>query len=56
MLSLQQELSRIHDAFHMSMLKKYVADPKHIIQYEPLEIKKNATYVEKHVRVIDVKE
>ena len=38
------------------MLKKYISSPKHIIQHEPLEIKENATYVEKPIRVIDTKE
>lgn len=48
-LTLPPELLGIHEVFHLSMLKKYVADPKHIIHHEPLKIKDNATYVEKPV-------
>ena len=55
-LELTVELTRTHDIFHVSMLKKYVPNPSHVIQYEPLQIRENATYVEKRMRIIDIKE
>ena len=55
-LALPPELSCIHSVFHVSMLKKYVLDPLHILRHEPLEIREDATYVEKHVQIIDTKE
>ncbi|KAL0561655.1 hypothetical protein IC582_002095 [Cucumis melo] len=32
------ELSRIHDVFHVSMLRKYVPDPTHILEYQPVQL------------------
>ena len=55
-LALPPELSGMHNVFHVSMLKKYVLDPSHVIRHEPLEIQEDATYVEKLVRIIDTKE
>ena len=31
-------LSRLHDAFHVSMLKKYLHDPSTILSYESLDV------------------
>ena len=39
-----------------SMLKKYVPNPSHVLQHEPLEIREDASYVEKLVRIVDTKE
>lgn len=38
------------------MLMRYVADPSHVLYYEPLEIREDATYVEQTVGIIDTKE
>ncbi|KAF3451277.1 hypothetical protein FNV43_RR07372 [Rhamnella rubrinervis] len=35
---------------------KYVHDPSHIIEYEPLEVHENLTYEEKLVEILDRKE
>ena len=55
-LALPPVLSGVHNVFHVSMLKKYVRDPTHVLQHEPLEIQDDATYVEKPARIIDTKE
>nr|XP_028946861.1 uncharacterized protein LOC114820411 [Malus domestica] len=52
-LELPPELSPIHNVFHVSMLRKYVLDPSHIIQIEPLEVNMNASYVEEPVDILD---
>ena len=39
-LALSPELTSVHNVFHVSMLKKYVPDPLHVILHEPLVIKK----------------
>ena len=31
-------MSVLHDVFHVSMLRKYVADPAHICKYPEVEI------------------
>ena len=55
-LALPLELSGVHNVFHVSMLKKYISDPSHVLRHEPLEIWEDATYIEKLVRIIDTKE
>ncbi|EOY18962.1 Uncharacterized protein TCM_043494 [Theobroma cacao] len=37
-LELPPELDRIHNVFHVSMLKKYVPDPSHILETPPIEL------------------
>ncbi|KAA0025191.1 pol protein [Cucumis melo var. makuwa] len=51
-LALSPSLSAVHDVFHVSMLKKYVSDPSHVVDYEPLEIDKNLSYTEQLVEVL----
>ena len=55
-LILPPDLAAVHDVFHMSMLRRYVPDLSHVIEYEPLEIRTDATYDEKPLCVIDIKE
>ncbi|KAL0536830.1 hypothetical protein IC582_025792 [Cucumis melo] len=38
-LELPIELARIHDVFHVSMLRKYIPDPSHVLQDQPVELK-----------------
>ncbi|KAL0556380.1 hypothetical protein IC582_004893 [Cucumis melo] len=51
-LALPPSLSAVHDVFHISMLRKYVPDPSHVVDYEPLEIDENLSYVERPVEVL----
>jgi hypothetical protein len=37
-LELSLELSQVHDVFHVSMLRKYVADPSHILEPQPVSL------------------
>jgi len=41
----------IHDVFHASKLRRYIPDPSHVIQYEPLQLKENLAYVNELVRI-----
>ncbi|XP_071920647.1 uncharacterized protein [Coffea arabica] len=52
-LELPPSLSRIHDVFHVSMLKKYYLDPTHIVRAEEIEIDKVLTYEERPVQLLD---
>ncbi|KAL0560422.1 hypothetical protein IC582_000827 [Cucumis melo] len=51
-LALPPSLSTVHNVFHVSMLRKYVPDPSHVVDYEPLEIDENLSYVEQPVEVL----
>ena len=46
-LALPPALSGVHDVFHVSMLKKYITDPIHVIDYEPLQLHEDLSYEEK---------
>ena len=48
-LALPPALSRLHDVFHVSMLKKYLHDPSHVLSYESLDVDPNLTYEERPV-------
>ena len=55
-LKLPLELSRIHDTFHVSMLRKYIPDPSHVLREQPVQLKENLTYEEIPVQIVDRKE
>jgi hypothetical protein len=50
-IALPPYLVGTHDVFHMSMLRKYIANPDVIVEYEPLEIQKELTYMEEPVKI-----
>ncbi|KAM2690392.1 hypothetical protein EV1_043581 [Malus domestica] len=52
-LELPSELSKVHNLFHVSMLRQYVADPSHVIPVQPLEISPDLTYDEEPVTILD---
>ncbi|XP_041003993.1 uncharacterized protein LOC121249348 [Juglans microcarpa x Juglans regia] len=37
-VALPPALSKVHDVFHVSMLRKYMSDPTPLIDYEPLQL------------------
>ena len=55
-LKLTLELSRIHDTFHVSMLRKYIPDPSHVLREQLVQLKENLTYEETPVQILDRKE
>ena len=55
-LKLPPELSRIHATFLVSMLRKYILDPSHVLREMPVQLKENLTYEETPVQIIDCKE
>ena len=55
-LKLPPELSRIHDTFHVSMLRKYIPDPSDVLREQLVQLKENLTYEEIPVQIVDHKE
>ena len=47
------ELSRIHLVFHVSMLRKYIADSSHVLQPQALELSEDLTYEKYLVAMVD---
>ncbi|XP_073033825.1 uncharacterized protein [Primulina eburnea] len=54
-LALPPDLDRVHNVFHVSMLRKYIANPSHVLMYESLELLPNLSYDEKPVQILDRK-
>ncbi|KAK9912199.1 hypothetical protein M0R45_036071 [Rubus argutus] len=55
-LELPLEFSQVHDVFHVSMLRKYVADPSHILESQPVSLREDMAYEEEPVQILDRKE
>ena len=55
-VALPPALSKIHNIFHISNIRKYVPDSKHVIEYEPLQIQGNLSCEEILIKILDCKE
>ncbi|KAL4011264.1 hypothetical protein IC575_028316 [Cucumis melo] len=51
-LALPPSFSAVHDIFNVSMLRRYVADPTHVVDFEPLQISENLSYEEQPVEIL----
>ena len=54
-LELPDELSLIHDTFHVSQLRKCVVDDTAVIPLEDIQIDERLNYVEKPIAIVDRK-
>ncbi|KAI3672432.1 hypothetical protein L6452_38520 [Arctium lappa] len=54
-LKLPEELSGIHDTFHVSNLRKCLTDESTIVDLEDVEVNDKLTYVEESVEILDRK-
>ena len=57
-LALPPDLEKIHDVFHVSMLRRYRSDPSHVVSSETIELRPDLTYEEEPVEILarEVKE
>ena len=57
-LTLPQDLEKIHNAFHVSMLRRYRSDPSHVVSSEIIELRLDLTYKEEPIEILarEVKE
>ncbi|XP_028106940.1 uncharacterized protein LOC114305983 [Camellia sinensis] len=55
-LALPPQLAGVHDVFHVSMLRKYIMHPSHIINWEEIQLNEDATFEEGPVAIIDRQE
>ena len=55
-LNLPLELSKVHNVLHVSMLRKYIPDPSHVLRDQPVELKDNLTHKEQPMQIVDRKE
>ena len=54
--ALPPEIDKIHNVFHVSLLRKYISDPSHFHNYSPLQIQENLSYTAEPVQILDNKE
>ncbi|XP_040940123.1 uncharacterized protein [Gossypium hirsutum] len=52
-LKLPLELDRIHDEFHVSMLRRYRSDSTHIDQVEEIEVRPDLTFEEEPIQILN---
>ena len=51
-LALPLELEKIHNVFHVSMLRRYRSDSSHVVSSETIELRPDLTYEEKLVEIL----
>ncbi|KAJ9152704.1 hypothetical protein P3X46_026239 [Hevea brasiliensis] len=51
-LALPPELEKIHNVFHVSMLRMYRSDPSHVLPVEEIEVNPNLTYEEEPIKIL----
>ena len=51
-LALLPKLEKIHNVFHISMLRRYKLNPSHVISSEIIELHPDLTYEEKPVEIL----
>jgi hypothetical protein len=55
-IALPPDLVGTHDVFHVSIIRKYIANPDVIVEYELLKIQEGLTYMEESVKIVDKKQ
>ena len=53
-VTLPSGLSKIHNVFYISTLRKYVFDTSHVVELEPIQISEDLTYENVLVQILDV--
>ena len=53
-VALPPGLSKIHNVFHVSTLRKHVFYASHVVELEPIQISEDLTYEEVPVQIVDV--
>jgi len=55
-LALPQELASVHNVIHVFMPQKYVSDLNYVLDYTPLHVHENLSYIEYLVHILGRKE
>jgi transposase InsO family protein len=55
-LALPPSLAGVHNVFHVSQLRRYVPDPSHVLEAEPLQVERDLSYRERPLRILDAQE
>ena len=52
-LKLPLKMGRIHNVFHVSMLRKYLSDPSHVLEAPPIELNEDFSFEVQLVGIVD---
>ncbi|XP_025014409.1 uncharacterized protein LOC112536073 [Ricinus communis] len=52
-LDLPPNFSHVHPVFYISMLRKCISDPSHVLQPQYVEVSKDLTYEEQPIMIVD---
>ena len=52
-LELPQDLERIHDVFHVSIVRKYIVDLSHVLEAPPIELKEDFSFEVQLVGIVN---
>ena len=52
-MELPSKLNHIHNVFHVSMLKKYVPNPSHVLETPPIELNEDLSFGMQPIGIVD---
>ena len=52
-LALPPDMSQVNQVFHVSMLRKYISDPSHVLQPQSVELNEDLTFEKDPVVIVD---
>ena len=52
-IALPPHLANLHNVFHVSQLKKYIASPSHVLESDDIQIREDLTVNIGPVRILD---
>lgn len=55
-LDLPEELSDVHDVFHVSQLRKCVSNPEKHVFHESIDVQPDLTYTERPIKILEESE
>ncbi|XP_038722023.1 uncharacterized protein LOC120014176 [Tripterygium wilfordii] len=55
-LALPPKLAKVHNVFHVSILRKYELDPSYVLDWTTLEVEEDGSYTLQPMRILDRKD
>ncbi|XP_073131928.1 uncharacterized protein [Henckelia pumila] len=55
-VALPPSLAAVHNVFHVSMIRKYISNPSHILDFEPLQLTSDFSFEERPVQILALEE
>lgn len=52
-IALPPSLANLHNVFHVSQLRRYIADPSHVVQVDDVQVRHNLTVETSPMRIED---